>query len=178
MQRIITLVQKIKELAEREHVSPIETDLMMDYTRVLYAELLEYRAKNIYTPPATASIPATPIPTNTPPQPSAHTIELTVEQPVYNRPPAVDEEPEEEETAPADIRDFIGINDKYQIISELFGNRKDKYEEMIDQLNDLHTELDALTWLQDNLYFEYSWSEENEALIILHNIMHHFYSTL
>jgi|GEM_PF-6304443 len=181
MQRISFLLQKLKELAEQEHTSPIETDLMMDYTRVLYAELMEYKNKKIYTPTTVANIPDVPKETPQPsPQPAYDaptTIEFIIEKPVQPKPATIEEDNDiEEEEEENDIRDFIGINDKYQIISELFGNQKDKYELMIDQLNTFDNELDALRWLQDNLYFEYSWSEDSEALIMLHNIMHHFYN--
>jgi hypothetical protein len=70
---------------------------------------------------------------------------------------------------------YIGINDKYQIISELFGNNMGAYEAMIDELNSIDTEVGALEWLQDNLYFEYSWTEDSDALTILHIILHKFY---
>lgn len=44
MQRISTLIQKLSELAEQEKkLGLIDIDLMLDYTRVMYADLLEVR---------------------------------------------------------------------------------------------------------------------------------------
>ena len=46
MQRISTLLQKINELAAKDkEAGVIDIDLMMDYTRVLYADLQEWRAR-------------------------------------------------------------------------------------------------------------------------------------
>ncbi|MDR3678650.1 MAG: hypothetical protein P4L41_01715 [Flavipsychrobacter sp.] len=180
MQRISSLLQKIRQLAENGNSNVIETDLMMDYTRQLYAELIEYRSKiaaDKTTPPELVNDQQTTYytPVTSPINEDRPTIiELTVENPIPSSSSKQDDDEEDEE---ADIRTIIGINDKYQIISELFGNNKIAYDEMIDQLNTLDTELEALEWLQDNLYFEYSWSEDSEALMILHAILHKFYSS-
>ncbi len=177
MQRISFLLQKIGQLAENGNGNAIETDLMMDYTRQLYAELVEYRSKiaadKIIAPePVNEQRTAYYTPVIPPVNEDKPTIiELTVENIASNASKREDEEDEE-----TDIRTTIGINDKYQIISELFGNNKPAYEAMIDQLNSLDTELEALEWLQDNLYFEYSWREDSEALMILHSILHRYYS--
>ena len=50
MQRMNTLVQKLSELAEKgEKNTIIDVDLMLDYTRVIYADLLEYRSRLVFT---------------------------------------------------------------------------------------------------------------------------------
>src|ERR1044072_7236492 len=44
--RIPTLLQKLSELSSQpDHRTAIDVDLMLDYTRVLYADLLEWRAR-------------------------------------------------------------------------------------------------------------------------------------
>ena len=48
MQRIATLLQKLTELSTQGKPSQIDIDLMLDYTRVIYADLLEERKKNGY----------------------------------------------------------------------------------------------------------------------------------
>lgn len=61
MQRIPTLLQKLTELSHHpEQRSVIEIDLMLDYTRVLYADLLDWRGKMA---PPTPPPPAAPEPT-------------------------------------------------------------------------------------------------------------------
>jgi len=39
MERISTLLEKIEALQRRNNVTAIDIDLMLDYTRVLYADL-------------------------------------------------------------------------------------------------------------------------------------------
>lgn len=174
MLRIKPLLQKIEQLAEHDGGSIIGTDLMLDYTRQLYAELLAYKTQ-LTAIPVYKEIPAPP--TKQPAQ--QPTVPEKAPQPVYHdeRPNIIEltiEQPHPTEQI-KDIRTLISINDKYQIISELFSNKKDEYEVMADRLNTFDTELDALKWLQDNLYFEYSWREDSEALAILHSILHKFY---
>jgi hypothetical protein len=51
MQRIRTVLQKLTELAQRNpDRSLIDVDLMLDYTRVIYADLLELRGGMTYKP--------------------------------------------------------------------------------------------------------------------------------
>jgi hypothetical protein len=45
MERIGLLLEKIKELNNAPTKTVIELDLMLDYTRVMYADLLEWRSK-------------------------------------------------------------------------------------------------------------------------------------
>ena len=45
MQRIATLLQKLTELSTQGKPTQIDIDLMLDYTRVIYADLLEERKK-------------------------------------------------------------------------------------------------------------------------------------
>jgi hypothetical protein len=55
-------------------------------------------------------------------------------------------------SAPKDIRAFISINEKYQIMSELFGNDKGAYEDALNHINSAENEAAALKWLQDRLW--------------------------
>jgi hypothetical protein len=179
MQRVATLLSKIKELSDKKNASLIEIDLMMDYTKVLYADLLEWRNKIAFTEPLT--IKQEPTPTEmatamvenhssieTTPEISAPAIELDAT--------ALNYESVKPETQPStvsfakpqytrsDIRQLIGINDKYLYISELFGNNKEAYEEVLDELNHFESEQEAVNWLRNSVYKEYNWSEDIEAV--------------
>ena len=55
MERIKTFVQKIQEIYYSKHPkSAIDIDLMMDYTRVMYIDLLEWRKE--FTEPVLSDI--------------------------------------------------------------------------------------------------------------------------
>lgn len=256
--RIPTLLQKIAELAEHpDRRTRIDVDLMLDYTRVLYADLLEWRDK-LSAPapnPVSAAIPAVtrstgpaPGPTSTvsdtepnvprgaqstampdnrfiaqrrdslSPRPDASPVSKPVPSPVSNpekvpveatpspapkipeiieptlaelaasmdreseaeknfrpiRPQAAQaaasnlsipaSAPKVEQTSPTtaaaakiplppkDIRSNISINEKYQIMSELFGNDKTAYENALDKINAADSENAAIKWLQDQLW--------------------------
>ena len=49
MERIATLLDKIREISTKPDAGIIDIDLMMDYTRVMYADLLEWRNKVAFT---------------------------------------------------------------------------------------------------------------------------------
>ena len=51
-----------------------------------------------------------------------------------------------------DIRSLISINEKYQIMSELFGNDKEAYEEALSHINSADSEEAALKWLRERLW--------------------------
>jgi hypothetical protein len=253
--RIPTLLQKIGELAEHpDRRTRIDVDLMLDYTRVLYADLLEWRDK-LSAPapnPVSAPIPATtrssgPAPgpaspasnaePNVPPgaqstampdqrhrsfqrpasmQPpstesSKGTSDISKTTPLPAKEPtlaelaaAMDHSEEDAEpvyqtvrpqpnnaaaanltppafssrvppttaaktaaaainaaVAPKDIRSNISINEKYQIMSELFGNDKSAYETAMDKINTAESESAAIKWLQEQLWVT---EERGEAM--------------
>ena len=50
MQRIETLLQKVMDMSARgSKNTAIDIDLMMDYIKVVYADLMEMRARAVYT---------------------------------------------------------------------------------------------------------------------------------
>ncbi|MCB0699281.1 MAG: hypothetical protein KDC11_05500, partial [Chitinophagaceae bacterium] len=106
MQRIPTLLSKIQELSNKKDIAEIDIDLMLDYTRVMYADLLELKKQT-----GGATIP----PVKNTPRP---VISLTEE----DTPSTVAEEakaqPFESAINNKDIRTYIGINDKYLYINE------------------------------------------------------------
>ena len=173
--RIPTLLQKLAELsAQPERRSAIDVDLMLDYTRVLYADLLEWRSrlpapglpqtqKPVVEEPTVAVLADTTLPQHTtakqvapPPQPA----------------PIQDERPKTEPHTERDIRALIGINDKYQIMSELFGNDKGAYEKALDFINRCQSENMAMNWLREQLWIT---EERSDAAQSFFEIVNRFF---
>lgn len=194
MQRINTIVQKITDLTKQEEKTVIDIDLMLDYTRVLYADLLEWRSKiafnNSLVPPAEKAAPAAPVkkeePKATPvppvaPAPLPPVHEQKVATPASTPLPtgAVASHATAEKIAPPaeerDIRHLIGINDKYLFISELFGNNKDSYEEALQYINACAALQQARQWIDGQMYKHY-WNDESEAVQSFYNMLELFFS--
>lgn len=220
--RIPTLLQQIKSLAEStEPRSIIDVDLMLDYTRVLYADLLEWRSqltpKN-FRPEASHReptldeltemmlakereeiIPPTVHQTLSPftePEEEAELVEEKLEmsdsfeqeaeepdvppasvvaEPVTVAPPEIKPSPAPISpnpkpvetfnftTASPDIRTMININEKYQFMSELFGNDKAGYESALDKINLAESAEEASDWLQERLWVTEEQKEVAQA---------------
>lgn len=60
----------------------------------------------------------------------------------------------------ADLRNSIGLNDKFLFIKEIFKGRPEKYNQCIDQLNKSPSYEEALSYLKDN----YSLDENNKVV--------------
>lgn len=151
MQRTKTLLQKITDLARAEDkISLIEIDLKMDYTRVLYADLIEWRNRMAFN----STIPQININQEQQPVP---TIKPATTEPIKKR---------------DGLENMIGINDKYQFISELFGNNKALYEATINTLNTMNTYQDAANWIQ----VQYAWSDDNETAQSFSILLERYYS--
>lgn len=185
--RIPTLLQKITELARQEDKATVlEIDLMMDYTRVLYADLMEWRNRvaltdSLAAPAIQQQAPATPPPQITvaaepiagsATQPSPYQAPVTEKidpiQTLENNPPQ----------QRGDIRTLIGINDKYQYISELFGNNKDAYNEVLDELNSLDDYEEALGWLQAKVVAQYNWEDESMTVQSFYGTLSQFFTAI
>jgi len=175
MERISILLQKIAVIAENEGKNTtIDIDLMLDYTRVLYADLLEMRSKVAF---------------NTAP----------LQEPVVAE--VRNEERQTETTGPSlpniapistpvstangiqsgnkrDIRQLIGINDKYLFISELFANNNETYEHVLNEINGAWDEQNAIDLLQEHVYGTYGWDKENETTELFYNLLNKFFSTI
>lgn len=138
MQRIHTLLQKLTDLSRlNEKATLIEIDLMMDYTKVIYADLIEWRNRTQFS----NSIP-TAEDTNT---------EITNSNIPTSNPITL--------KTNGGLESKIGINDKYLYISELFGNDKSVYEETINTLNTFDSLLQAVNWLNT----KQTWEPGDEA---------------
>ena len=191
MQRITTLLDKIKELNTHPSPSVIEIDLMMDYVKVMYADLLEWRNKVTFTD--SVSLKPEPSlnefaiameenhqPLEATPEVSAPSIELDNTSMNYESPKdtTIISDLSFPDTHPsgADIRSLIGINDKYQYISELFGNNKEAYDEVIAEINSFETEEDALSWLHITIFTEYGWNDEMESVQSFYRLLSEYFS--
>lgn len=58
-----------------------------------------------------------------------------------------------------DIREAIGVNDRYLFISELFNNDAEAYKQTIDELNQLKSKEDAERYVKDNLEPMKGWQD-------------------
>jgi len=188
MQRIATLLQKISELS-KENASAIDVDLMMDYTKVMYADLMEWRNRLIFNSSLQQDVTNNTV-SSTPSQPDPEKIEepeiptvIGEKEPekivvqVAN-PPGEETVYTPKERPAIDIRTFIGINDKYQYISELFINNKDAYNEVLDELNMMDTYNEAISWLRMSVADQYNWDEESPAVQSFYGMLSQFFSSM
>lgn len=177
MERISMLLQKISAITEQgKSNSTIDIDLALDYTRVLYADLLEMRSKLIVAVPPAAE----PTLAELTDAMQREIVKETQPIPETKSPilPSIEQKPAPQPMATTknDIRTLIGINDKYLFISELFGNDKDGYEQLLDEINGAWDEDNALHLLKEHTgqYDE----EESEALLLFYGLVNKFFSTI
>jgi len=172
MQRIRTVLIKLTDLAQRNSDRTlIDVDLMLDYTRVLYADLLEIRGsmagrQHVTDEPTLAELSAAmenkqpvAIPAKVP-----VFAQESVPEPVVVKMP----EPPKPVKPKGDIREYIDLNDKYLFLSEFFGNDLRGYEEAMNHLNALSSEQEALHYLGHKL-------DGNDAGIAFKNVINRFY---
>lgn len=184
MQRIPTLLQKMSELAKlNEKATVIDIDLMMDYTRVIYADLLEWRGRALFNAsietPAMQQVPPAPPKTDIPQQPVDEPVQQVNTIPVAAEPLPVPAPPpppvETKQFEP--ISKFIGINDKYLFISELFGNNKTAYEEVLDEISSMDNHQQARNWLDAHIVPGFNWQEENETVQAFYGVLNSFFAS-
>lgn len=165
MQRIHMLLQKLTELSEKRDIGVIDTDLMLDYTRVLYADLLEARKH-------AASIVASD---------SLHTQETEHISEVIEKKDSEPELPTAQfnQAAPLyDIRTLIGINDKYLFITELFKDDKSAYDEAIKHINSFSNADDAIAWTEQEIESKYKWDKEHETTQSFYSLLNRCFSSM
>lgn len=175
MKRVPTLIEKLKQLSAQgeNDITVLDVDLMLDYTRVLYADLLDIR--NALYPQQTQSNPE--------PAPATPNIEVEEEQlqtvahtetnKTISSEISAKQDIAQEATHsyPIDIRTVIGINDKYLFINELFADDKSAYDEAIKKLNS-HTNIDDATkWVRSELHSRYNWNEDDETVQSFYNVL-------
>ena len=184
MERVTILLEKIKQLNEKEEVGLLDLDLMMDYTRVLYSDLMEWRNTVGFNSNISAETPETNQPTPAPevtkqeplPRATAPSVELSASPSEYKIKEAQPIRFESKGPREEDIRKLIGINDKYQFISELFGNNKEAYEAVIDELNTFEAETEALNWLKKSVFLEYHWDEQSLSVQSFYQVIGQYFA--
>ncbi len=165
MQRISTLLQKLTELSENKNLTAIDIDLMMDYTRVLYADLIDAKKTAAVSKPEMKPAPIVNTETQNTPEEQT-TLETPPPTTQYSNVPA------------HDIRTLIGINDKYLFISELFNNDKSAYDAAIKHLNDFSNAGEALEWTENELATKYSWDNENETTQSFYSLLNRCFPSM
>jgi hypothetical protein len=179
MQRIPTLLKKVIELAEKgDKNTVIDIDLMLDYTRVVYADLLEWRNRKSFVASLPVNEEAPAIQEEYDDEGVAAPVQEEREEqkePGHvnannsSKTPVIEFIVNEAPAKPAaDIRQSIGINDKYLFMSELFGNNKEEYERVLDKINTFSSYNEAEIWLTVNIN---PLNEENDTLEIFRGVL-------
>lgn len=179
MQRIHSLLKKLGELSEQKELSIVDADLMLDYTRVLYADLLEFRKQVALSPQLRPALPheapedLTPQPAVAEPTPIV--TAAAIHAPLYSQQemPSYDPAP----SIPArDIRQLISVNDKYQFITELFQGNRSAYEKVIETLDKFETAMQAQNWLHARVFNQYNWDTESDTVQAFYDVINQFFS--
>lgn len=68
------------------------------------------------------------------------------------------------------IREAIGINEKFLFINELFNGDLGRYNKILDDINELPTKKGVDTYLLE-LKIQFQWADENEAYIKLKELL-------
>lgn len=77
-----------------------------------------------------------------------------------------------------DIRTYIGINDKYNFISELFGNNPEAYDEILNEINLSENKEEALQFLENSgITTLYQWKEDGFSEQIFYNVLNQFFAS-
>lgn len=172
MQRIKMLLQKINEIAYKgDKATLIEIDLMMDYTRVLYADMAEIKSKLAFR----TEVPDVAV--NTAPAKVEEQIQEIIVQPfqehaIITTTPLITIPEPIIKANKASIEQLIGINDKYQFISELFDNNTELYNTTLKEVGDFDNNQQAIHWLNAN----FNWDVENDTVQSFFNIVNMYYN--
>lgn len=181
---IADLINSIKEhadaLHEDRHIPQLELDVILDKIEKLYQKSIVFNYLN------TLNEEVVNAPTDKQPEASANhdsvgTLDLfsTIAEPTPNKvelPPVVavveeikvvvEEVKSQSEVANSnlkDVRNFIGINEKFQFINELFHGSMSEYNVAINQINSFEKESEIDYYLT-KLKEVYKWDHENAQL--------------
>lgn len=203
-ERIQQLLLKLQELSsDKRRKSAVDIDLMLDYVRVIYADLLELKKNTpvlhteqvIISQPEQNAAPANEtLPTDESKTESPQAIQQNIEKlekdsssaiafepphPNLNEEdrvatpePIVEEKPEPPAPEPViipppvakpkyDVRNVIGLNDKYLFLNELFNNHKSDYENLLDKINAMQSFEEAQNWVKEQALTKSIWDEDN-----------------
>ena len=163
MQRIRAVLDKLNGLAQRKSDrSVIDIDLMLDYTRMVYADLLDLRA--------TMSAKTTAVNEPTLDELTAAAV-TQQETPASPYSPTLPPSPVASVHQSAkDIRQFIDLNEKYLLLSELFRNNVSAYEDAMKTINALKTENEAMQWMNSQ-----QWPANEDTMKAFKDLIKRFY---
>jgi hypothetical protein len=69
------------------------------------------------------------------------------------------------ETPIRDLKNAIGINDRYVFINELFRGDETMYERSLKTINEFPLFLEAQYWIQRELKVKLGWNEKSETVL-------------
>ncbi len=201
------LLERINDQAEK---SVLDLDLMLDYTRVIYADLLDWKtnlqnqeAKDKFgtqilagnkshfeakegsgivievpihsttAPPSTANSQIA-IEAETPENTTTIASQNTDEKAITYEPIASNEAATELQAK--DFRNWIGINDRYLFMNELFDNNKFDYESLFDFINQCQDKKQAEEWLEKEYLQNKKWNREDKTVELFYGLLHQFFS--
>jgi hypothetical protein len=70
-----------------------------------------------------------------------------------------------------DLRQAIGINDKFRFIQELFRGDVDAYERSVKTINEFKTQQEAEYWIERELKIRQGWDDEHSAVQQFYNLV-------
>lgn len=101
-------------------------------------------------------------------------LEAVVEETIEEAPKKVAASP----TRAKDIRSFIGINDKYQFMNELFANNKTVYEETLNTIAQQPDVRAAELWLLEDVAIKNNWDLQDETFLELLAIVKRYFTAV
>ena len=75
-----------------------------------------------------------------------------------------------QKTSISNIREAIGINEKFLFINELFNGDLGRYNKILDDINELSTKKGVDTYLLE-LKIQFQWADDNEAYVKLKDLL-------
>lgn len=76
-----------------------------------------------------------------------------------------------------DIKKYIGINDRYNFIAELFGGNAEAFDEILTEINNCDSKESATAFLENSgITTLYSWEKEGASEDIFYNILSQFFA--
>lgn len=159
-------IEEIAEIPEPEFESPqvVEFEIEVDKGIEMKQEIVEEIVEKAEPAPPVEEIKITETKT------VRSTIDLfstTGEQTIFDK-ISHDKEPsiadKMRQTRIADLRQAIGINEKFLFINELFNGDMGKYNKALDELNEMKTREGVVTYFIE-LKIHNQWKDDNEAFI-------------
>ena len=148
---LINIKEHFDNAVGNDHIPNLELETIVSKIEKLHQKAIIFQFLNNTNPAAFAS-PNIPAQAATPPAPIAF------------------------KKAIKDIRQEIGVNDKFQFIGELFHGEPKEYNAALDQINTYESLAEAETYLE-NLVEVYKWDESHPLVEKLHKLLFNKYNS-